>query len=294
MKRQLSPLAADGLLLVAAIIWGSGFIAQRLAAESLDPLTFTGLRFGLGALVLLPWVLRRRFDRAHLIYGGITGLIMTLGATFQQWGIEDTTAGNAAFITALYIVIVPILGRFSGHHIRRTVWLAVGLSVVGLWFLSFDGDFAFQRGDPIVLLCAIAWAWHLIVVGRWSPKLDPIVYAFLQFAITGSVALALGVALARPSFEQIAATKWAVLYGGTLPVAVAFSFQVVAQRTAPPTHTAIILSLESVFGMIFGVLLLSEQLTERKLLGAALMFAGMLLAQVRLSGRRTPEFAPPA
>ncbi|MDZ4830663.1 MAG: DMT family transporter [Phycisphaerae bacterium] len=296
MTRGLSPLTADVLLLLAALIWGLGFVAQRLGAQHLDPLTFTGLRFTLGAIVLLPWVLpsisRGGFNRAHLVAGGVTGIVMAVAASFQQWGLAHTSAGNGAFITALYVVLVPLLGLLAGHRVRRVVWLAVALALVGLWFLSITHDFALERGDPIVLVCALGWAIHVVVVAKWSPSLNPIRYAFLQFAITGVSTLALGLMFGRPTLASIDAAKWAVLFGGVFPVGVAFTLQMIAQRTAPPTHTAIILSLESVFGMLAGAIFLSEVVTERKLLGASLMFAGMLLAQIRFGKPREEPLSP--
>jgi drug/metabolite transporter (DMT)-like permease len=278
--RRLSPLAADGLMLLAALIWGSGFIAQRLGAEHLDAFAFTGLRFALGALLLLPWIVTRGLDRAHLVAGLVTGVIMATAAIFQQWGLQYTTAGNGAFITSLYVVIVPFLGLALGQHIRRTVWLAVVLAVVGMWFLCVREGLSYNRGDPIVFVCAVGWAMHLIVVGRYSPKLDPLRYAFLQFAVTGAVALVLSGILNPPSVGAIVASAWPLAFSGVFAVCVAFSLQMIAQRTAPPTHAAIILSLESVFGMVFGWYFLNEEITGRNLFGAALMFVAMVLAQI--------------
>ncbi|MBL9150581.1 MAG: DMT family transporter [Phycisphaerae bacterium] len=286
--RRLSPLAADGLMLLAALIWGSGFIAQRLGAEHLDAFAFTGLRFALGAALLGPWVIARGLDRAHLVAGLVTGGVMATAALFQQWGLQTTTAGNGAFITSLYVIIVPFLGLALGQHIRPNVWVAVALALVGMWYLCIDSDFTYNRGDPIVFVCAVGWAFHLVVVGRYSPTLDPLRYAFLQFAVTGVVALALSATFNPPSVEQVVAAKWALIFSGVLAVCVAFSLQMIAQRTAPPTHAAIILSLESVFGMVCGAIFLKEAITGRKIFGAALMFVAMVLAQMGPSSKSLP------
>ncbi len=285
MRLRLSPLAADGLLLLAALLWGSGFIAQRIGSAHLGPLSFSGLRFSTAALVLVPFVIGRRFDRTLLVAGGITGAMMAVAAMLQQWGVGATTAGNAGFITSLYVVFVPLLGLFVRHRVRRMVWVAVALSVVGLWFLSVDSEFHFHAGDPIVLASALGWAVHLLAVDRYSNQVNPLGYAFLQFAITGAVATALGLVVEQPSFEAIDAAKWPILYGGVFPVCAGFTLQMVAQRTAPPTHASILLSLEAVFAMLFGVLFLSEAVSGRQATGATLMFAGVIAAQVKPKDR---------
>jgi drug/metabolite transporter (DMT)-like permease len=281
VRVRLPPLAADGLLFLAALLWGTGFIAQRIGSAHLGPLTFSGLRFSMAALVLLPFVVRQRFDRPLLVAGGITGALMAAAAMLQQWGVGATTAGNAGFITSLYVVFVPLLGLFVRHRVRKQVWLAVALSVVGLWFLSVDSEFRIHAGDPIVLASALGWALHLLAVDRYSNNVHPLGYAFLQFAITGLVATGLGMALERPGLEAVAAAKWPILYGGVFPVCAGFTLQMLAQRTAPPTHASILLSLEAVFAMLFGVLFLSEVVSGRQLTGASLMFAGVIAAQLK-------------
>lgn len=280
---RLTPLRADLLLLFAAVIWGSGFIAQRLATQHLGPLSFTGLRFSLGAVALLPFVVHRRageWDRTLLRAGALLGAVMAFGAVFQQWGLATTTAGNGGFITSLYVVIAPFLALAFGERIRRPIWLGVALVLPGLWLLSVDEDSHIRSGDPLVLVGAVGWAFHILLVGRFNGRVDPLRFAFLQFAITGVVALLLGVVVEKPTLEHISAAKWPIVYGGLLPVAVAFSIQMMAQRAAHTAHAAILLSLEAVFALAFGWWLLDETASARQLAGAALMSAGMLAAQL--------------
>ncbi len=279
------------MMLLCALIWGVGFVAQILGAEHLGPLIFTGLRFGIGAVMLAPFVLRTRFTREELRGGVIAGLVMAVAAVFQQWGMGATTAANGGFITSLYVVIAPLLALSFGQRVRWPVWIGVGLALPGLWLLSIQEDFAFHRGDPLVLVCAFGWAAHILIVDRWTNHVNPVRYAFLQFLITAVLAMTLGAIIERPTSEAVMEAKWALLYAGIFPVGIAFTLQMFAQRTAPATHAAIILSLEAVFAMLAGLLFLHEDLTSRKLIGAGLMLAGLLVAQLRARQKPVIETA---
>ncbi|MDZ4755409.1 MAG: DMT family transporter [Phycisphaerae bacterium] len=287
-RLRLTPLAADGLMLLAAFIWGVGFILQKYGSELLGAFTFTGLRFLLAALLLVPFLFRGRFTSKELTRGAICGAVMAVAAVFQQWGIKTTTVGNAGFITSMYVVIAPFIALAFGQQIRRSIWMGLALVLPGLWFLSIDSEFAVQSGDPKILACAVAWAVHILLVGRWTRDVDALRFAFLQFAITGVTATALGFTIDGPTRAQIDAAKWLIILAGIFPTCVAFTLQMIAQRTAPATHAAILLSLEAVFAMLAGVLLLSEDVTSRKLTGAALMLAGMIVAQLRPTSASHP------
>ncbi|MFM1822239.1 MAG: hypothetical protein RI967_505, partial [Planctomycetota bacterium] len=255
--RRLTTVGADLLLLAAALIWGSGFVAQRLGSEHLGAFAFTGLRFTLGTLLLLPLLAfapwpshtdRATARRATVRGGLLAGVVMLLAANAQQYGLESTTASNGAFITSLYVVFVPFLGLLARHRIGWPVWAGVALAGAGLVLLGVKDDFTVNAGDAWVLACAVLWAVHVAVVGAYSRDAEPIRLSLLQLGMTGVVALSFAGARGELVPEAIDAAKWSVLYGAVLPVAVAFTLQVVAQKKAPPTHTALILSLESVFG----------------------------------------------
>lgn len=286
---KLTTLRADLLLLAAAVIWGSGFVAQRLGSEHLGAFAFTGLRFTLGTLLLLPllafapWpthVDRAASRRATLRGGVFAGLVMLAAANAQQFGLGGTTASSGAFITSLYVVFVPFLGLFTKQRIGWPVWTGVALAGAGLLLLGMTDEYHMTPGDLWVLLCAVLWAVHVVVVGRFTRDAEPIRLSLIQLGITGVGALAIALARGDVPIEGVKLAKWAILYGAALPVAVAFTLQVIAQRKAPPTHTALILSLESVFGMVAGMLFLGERPTIRQHSGAALMLGGVIVSQI--------------
>jgi len=287
---RLSTIRADLLLLVAAVIWGSGFVAQRLGSEHLDAFAFTGLRFTLGTLLLLPLLKFAKWPkhvapvfswRATTRGGIMAGIAMTLAATVQQHGLGQTTASNGAFITSLYVVFVPFVAiLLTRHRIGWAVWTGVALAAVGLALLGIQPDATINNGDWWILVCAILWAFHVVIVGIYSRDAEPIRLSLIQLGMTGGITLAIAFARGSVGVEPIDAAKWAVLYGAVLPVAVAFTLQMIAQRHAPPAHTALIISLESVFGMVAGILFLAERPTGQQYVGAGLMLAGVAVSQV--------------
>jgi drug/metabolite transporter (DMT)-like permease len=288
-SRGLTTLGADSLLLAAAIIWGTGFVAQNLGSKHLSAFAFTGLRFTAGTLLLLPllafapWpthVDRATSRRATLRGGLFAGLIMLCAANVQQFGLASTTASNGAFITSLYVVFVPFIGLFAKQKLGWPIWCGVVLAAVGLALLGIEPGFTINAGDPWVLLCALLWAFHVAVVGKYSRDAEPIRLSLIQLGMTGVVALSIASARGEVTAAAVDDAKWALIYGAVLPVAVAFTLQVIAQRKAPPTHTALILSLESVFGMASGIAFLGERPNMQKYIGAALMLAGVVVSQV--------------
>jgi drug/metabolite transporter (DMT)-like permease len=287
---KLTTFRADLLLLAAAVIWGSGFVAQRLGSGHLDAFEFNGLRFTLGTLLLLPllrfapWpthVAREASRRATLRGGLVAGAVMMLAANAQQHGLASTTASNGAFITSLYVVFVPFLAvAFSRKRLGWPVWLGVALAGAGLALLGIRPDFTINAGDPWVLACAALWAVHVVVVGAFSRDAEPIRFSLIQLGMTGLASLATMFMHDGVDLAAVAAAKWALLYAAAFPVAAAFTLQVIAQKKAPPTHTALILSLESVFGMLCGIIFLSERPTLQQYAGAALMLAGVFASQL--------------
>jgi drug/metabolite transporter (DMT)-like permease len=279
---------ADLMLLLTAAIWGSAFVAQRVGMNYVGPLTFNGIRFALGALVLIP-VMRWRNGRNQesegslltLIQGGLTaGVVLFAGASLQQIGLVYTTAGKAGFITGLYVIFVPILGFFWGLRLGIGGWLGAGLAVAGLYLLSVTESFTLAPGDFWVLLGAFFWAVHLLVLSRLSPRLDTIKLACAQFTVCAFLSLIGAVLTETLTLEGLKGAAIPILYGGILSVGTAYTLQVVAQKDAPAIHAAIILSLEAVFSAIFGWLILGEIIDNRGIIGCVLMLAGMLIVQI--------------
>jgi drug/metabolite transporter (DMT)-like permease len=286
-------LKADALLLLTATIWGFAFVAQRVGMEHVGPFTFNGVRFALGSLSLLPliWLGGRRRDRApapipqagalELLRGGmLAGLALFLGASLQQVGLVYTTAGNAGFITGLYVVIVPILGLIWRQRPALGTWIGAILASIGLFLLSVGADFTIGFGDSLVLVGALIWAGHVLLIGWLSPRMDALKLSAIQFAVCALLSLLTALVRESIAFDGIWAAAVPILYGGLFSVGVAYTLQVVAQRDAHPAHTAIILSLEGVFAALGGWWLLGEVLSPRGLLGCALMLGGMLLSEL--------------
>ncbi|OQA22527.1 MAG: putative inner membrane transporter yiJE [Chloroflexi bacterium ADurb.Bin360] len=284
---------ANALLLLAAAIWGFAFVAQRVGMNYVGPFTFTGVRFALGSVALLPVLIaqRRRSKESLpwrvLLPGGlIAGIVLFAGASCQQIGIVTTTAGKAGFITGLYVVLVPLLGLLQRQRTGVGAWIGAILAVVGLYFLTMPADLselrltAMTSGDLWVLLGACFWALHVHILAWLTQRVEALPLAVLQFAVTAILSSIVALLLETPTLPGLRGAVWAILYGGLLSVGVAYTLQVVAQRDARPAHAAIILSLEAVFAVLGGVLLLGETLTLRGLAGCALMLAGMLVSQL--------------
>jgi drug/metabolite transporter (DMT)-like permease len=308
--RRLAAASADALLLLAAIIWGSAFVAQKLATAHMGPLRFTGIRFAAGALVLLPvaaWRWRRiasaRARRDSVLGGLLAGVAMAVASTTQQVGMHETSVSHAGFITSLYVIIVPFLGMLVGQRVGWNVWAGAVLAVAGLFFLSLwnpGGSVSMSRGDLWVLACALAWSIHVQVIGWAAREADAFVVSAVQFAVTGAFGLAAATAVStlfpddpwgaseRFDVAGLEAALWPLAYATLLSTCVAFTLQTVAQSSAPPSHAAIILGLESVFAALaeaaflaLGWAALGAPLTAWKTLGCALMFVGVFLSQRR-------------
>jgi drug/metabolite transporter (DMT)-like permease len=279
-------LRADLLLLLTAAVWGFAFVAQRIGMEYVGPFVFNGIRFALGCLVLVPfaWVRRHRAGttgrQGILTVGLAAGGVLFLGASLQQVGIVYTTAGKAGFITGLYVVLVPLLATIWRHRVGRGAWIGALLAAVGLYLLSVREGLRISLGDGLVLASAFCWATHVLIIARWSKSHDVVMLALIQFA-TCSV-LSLGVAFVAESFtvQAIRAAAIPILYGGLLSVGLGYTLQVVAQRDAPPTAAAILMSLEAVFAALGGWLILHETLVPRAMVGCGLMLAGVVLSQI--------------
>lgn len=283
------------LLLLAAAIWGFAFVAQRVGAKYVGTYTFNGVRFALGSLSLIPLILY--FDKKSkgnvplleykkpksytLLAGGCMGVVLFIASSLQQIGLSYTSAGKAGFITGLYIVIVPILGLFLKHRISKLTWMSVILAVVGLYFLSVTSSFTMAKGDVFEIIGAFFWAVHILLIDNFTKKADPIKLSFIQFAACSVLSLAVALITENITASGLINAAIPILYGGICSVGIAYTLQAVAQKNAKPSHAAIILSMESVFASIGGLLILHENLGARGYLGCALMLAGVLLSQVQ-------------
>lgn len=280
---------SDLLLLLAAAIWGFAFVAQKIGMNYVGPFTYNGVRFALGALVLIPFItfnkptgnIPHTSGKKYLYKGGlIAGILLFAGVSSQQIGLIYTTAGNAGFITGLYVVFVPIAGLFLGHKTNWMIWTGVLFAGVGLYFLSVTADFQINKGDLLVLICAIVWTFHVLIIAKCSPLVDTLKLAFIQFLVCSLLCMTFAFIFDDVTFKGIIDAALPIAYGGFLSVGIAYTLQVFVQKNAHPTAAAIILSLESVFAAIGGWLFLSEPASARGIFGALLMFAGMTLAQV--------------
>lgn len=293
---QNHALRADLLMLLTALIWGSGFVAQTAGMAHIGPYLFSGLRFALGSICLLPLVLRRPAPvpgagpapvppepllTRGLLQGGIVmGLALALGINLQQVGLLFTSVTNSGFITGLYVIVVPLLGLLLGHKTGMGTWLGCVLAVIGMGLLSVGDNFQVAPGDWLQLIGAFVWGGHVILVGLFASRHDPIRLAFIQFLTCSVVSLILALIFEPIALDAIIAAGPALLYGGVVAVGIGYTLQVVAQKHAIASHAAIIFSLEAVFAAIAGAWLLGEALHLRGYVGCALMMAGMLLAQL--------------
>ena len=295
------------LLLLTATIWGTAFVAQSVGMEYVEAFTFTFARSIVGGIVLIPciWFLRwlkgrekktschvTCAKRPHITkiewIGGICcGLALCAASNFQQIGIAYTTVGKAGFITALYVVIVPIMGLFFKKRVSFVVWICVVLSVIGLYLLCMtEGSLTLAYGDLLVLICAVLFSVHIMVIDHFSPQGDGVVMSCIQFFVCGIVSGIIMLFVETPSLENIMAAAMPILYAGVLSSGVAYTLQIVGQKDMNPTVASLVLCLESVVSALAGWLILHEALTARELLGCVLMFAAIVLAQVPMPERK--------
>jgi drug/metabolite transporter (DMT)-like permease len=274
----------------ASLIWGFAFVAQRQGMEYMQPLTFNGIRFLLGALSLTPllWLQKGIFKplintKAALIMGLLAGIPLFVAAFFQQLGLKYTTAGNAGFITSLYIVFVPLLSFRSKNQSTRLTWLGVMLALTGLYFLTIFPGASMQAGDLLVLISALFWALHLIILSYLSPKYDFRLLAVSQYLFTAVISLIAGLAFGEPLNASTISEAWIpLLYAGMASVGIGYTLQVIGQRNVRADHAALILSLEAAFAAFGGWLILGETLSPIALMGCLLMLTGMIVSQLRL------------
>lgn len=288
-------LKNGGMLLLTAFIWGTAFVAQSVGMDHLGPFSFNGIRCLIGAVALLPciWFLNRmnkdpetdgsekEKSGKDLITGGVAcGVLLFTASSLQQAGIQYTTAGKAGFITAFYIVIVPVLGIFLHKKIQWKVWMAVLLALVGLYFLCITESFSVGKGDALVFLCALVFSVHILVIDHFSPKVDGVKMSCIQFFVSGILSFPFMFVLETPRFVSVAAAWMPLLYAGVLSCGVAYTLQILGQKNVNPAVASLILSMESCFSVLAGWIILGERLSFRESSGCILMFLAIILAQL--------------
>ena len=293
MKRYFSSL----LMLIAAAIWGFAFVAQK-QAEAVPAFTLVFARSLLGTvflfflIMLLDRVLgtgRRLiskkgldFTKTEIIGGASCGIVLSMASVLQQAGMNNgTDAGKSAFITALYVVLVPVFGLVLKKRAPINAWFSVGIAVVGFYLLCITDGFSLEFSDALVLLCAVVFAVHILVIDRFSPKCDGVRMSCIQFAVVTVVTLIFSLILESPmKLDAIGSAIWPIVMLGIGSSGIAYTLQIIAQSRISPAVAAIIMSLESVFGLLSGVIFLRETMNTRQYIGCAIVFAAVLLSQL--------------
>ena len=310
---QKNSIKNTGMLFLAALIWGFAFVAQSAGMEYVGPFTFNAVRCGIGALVLIPVALFWKPEKADkeqglydaengtkqswfsrnktLLLGGICcGVFLGVATNLQQIGIMSTSVGKAGFLTALYIVLVPVTGLFFKKKCGMAVWIGVVCSLAGLYLLCItEGSMRLATGDLFLLGCAVVFTGHILVIDYFAPKVNGVWMSCIQFLVAGIISAIPMVFTETPTWEAIWAAKLPILYAGVMSCGVAYTLQILGQKNYNPTVAVLILSLESCFSVLGGFLILHETLSIRELSGCVLMFVAIILAQLPENRKKKAE-----
>ncbi len=296
MKKIKRPsLKADLLLLLTAAIWGLAFVAQRAGMEHIGPFYFNGIRFALGAATVIPLAFRKRRNtlcdvegkrKLTVSKGLIAGSVLFAGASLQQIGLVYTSAGNAGFVTGLYIVIVPLIGLFKHRSIRNRTWTSVLLAVTGMFLLSTSGSSRMATGDIVVFGGAIFWAFHIHLISEYVKRIEALLLAAIQFIVCSVLSLITALLIEKISLTSLKMAAIPILYGGFISVGIAYTLQIIAQKKTIPSRAAIVMSFEAVFALIGGWLMLGEKVTLLGIFGCLLMLTAIILSGIGKSRER--------
>ena len=287
-------MGSNLLLALTAFIWGVAFVAQSVGMEYVGPFTFNACRFLIGGIVLIPCILlfgkknkrKETKNQKTAVVGGICcGSILFAASSFQQFGVASTTVGKAGFITALYIVIVPLLGIFLRKRIPWSVWVSVVLATIGMYLLCMTEGLKVGKGDIYVFVCAICFSFHILVIDYFSPKTDGVLMSCIQFFTAGIISAIMMLIFENPELSAIFAAWAPILYAGIMSCGVAYTLQVVAQKNTDPVLASLILSLESAFSLLAGWVILGQKLSPKELGGCGLVFCAIILAQIPVERR---------
>jgi len=292
MKKIQSSL----ILLLTASIWGIAFVAQSIGMDYVGPFTFNAVRSIIGGIMLIPCILglnklsrkeniisekNLKEEKKILLLGGICcGILLCAASNFQQIGIKYTTVGKAGFITACYIILVPLLGIFLGKKTGKVIWLSVVLAVIGLYLLCISDSFSINRGDFFILCCAFLFAVHILVVDYFAPKINGVKLSCIQFLVCGIISAIPMLLFENPTLAALLQAWKPLLYAGIMSCGVGYTLQIIGQKNMNPTIASLILSLESCISVLAGWVLLHQRLSLREILGCAIMFSAILIAQI--------------
>lgn len=281
------------LALITAIIWGSSFVAQSVGMDHIGTFTFNFLRNLLGVLFLIPVIIfkdkfiekkivkkEKSFNKVLLAGGLACGIALFVASSFQQKGLCYTSSGKAGFITALYMVLVPIFGIFLKKKISPIMWIGVGMATIGMYLLCVEKGFNINKGDFLVFISSIFFAVHILVIDYYSPKVDGIKMSCIQFFVSGFLSFIFMLVFEEVDLESIKSCWTSIAYAGILSSGIAFTLQILAQKNSDPTVVSIIFSLESVFAAISGWLFLNEKFTLKEVIGCVFVFSAVLVSQV--------------
>lgn len=279
------------LLVLAAFIWGAAFSAQSAGMDYLGPFTFNAIRFIIGSLVLIPVIVlidKKKLKNGekvstfkdNLKAGVLCGIILCTATSFQQIGIIYTSAGKAGFITALYVIMVPIVGIFFGKKNRLLLWISAAMAVCGMYLLTLSGGFGINKGDVLVFICSIVFTLHILVIDKYAPSLDGVKISSIQFMTSGVICAVIVPFTEKVTLSSVWDCRIPILYAGILSCGVAYTLQIVGQQKTQPVVASLLLSLESVFSVITAWLFLGESLTGREIIGCVIVFIAIILAQI--------------
>lgn len=281
------------ILMITALIWGSAFVAQSVGMEHVGPFTFITARYIIGGIFLIPCMILlnkinksnvkkyEKSDRKNLIVGGILcGIALFVASSFQQIGIEYTTVGKSGFITALYIIIVPILGMFFKKKVQGRVWISVVIALIGLYLLCINESFKISNGDLLILMCAFCFSIHILIIDKYSPIVDGVKMSCIQFFVAGILGVIPMYIFENPNIYNLLQAYSPILYAGVMSSGVAYTLQIIGQKYTSPVMATLIMSLESVFAALSGWIILGEVFSIKEFCGCVLVFAAIIFAQL--------------
>lgn len=287
------------MLLLTAVIWGASFVAQSIGMESVEAFTFNGIRTLMGTCVLLPFILirdkiterkmtaekiaeRKRMDKKTIIYGSVLGVVLCAASNFQQFAFNYSTSGKIAFVTAFYMLFVPLFGLFFKKKVPVLTWICVFFGFVGLFYLCINPEDinTLNKGDILSFICSVIFAVHILLVEKFAPDVDGIKLSCVQFAISGTISCILMFIFENPDINAITTAILPLLYSGVMSCGLAYTFQIVGQKYTEATVASLLMCMESVFGVLSGAVVLHEVLSGREIIGCAIMFAAIILSQL--------------
>ena len=291
--KKVSKIKGNIILMLTAFIWGTAFVAQSVGMDYVGPFTFITSGYIIGGIFLIPCIFlldkinknsnknNNNINKKTLYIGGcLCGIVLFIASSFQQIGIQYTTVGKSGFITALYIIIVPVLGLLFKKKVQKRVWFSVVIALIGLYLLCIKENFEISRGDFLILMCAVCFSIHILVIDKFSPLVDGVRMSCIQFFVAGILGIIPMFILENPELANLIQAYSPILYAGVMSSGVAYTLQIIGQKYTSPVMATLIMSLESVFAALSGWLILGEILSVKELIGCVLVFAGIIIAQL--------------